>query len=78
MSTGDAHTWDDGRLTEDDVIEAADGTGYTSVSSYTAGEDGHEPDYDDEYDTAYDDGDTHEDHDDHDSYDSYDDDHDDV
>ncbi|MFF0592203.1 hypothetical protein [Streptomyces antibioticus] len=37
-------TWDDGRLTEDDVIEAADGTGYTSVSEYVSGENGYEPD----------------------------------
>lgn len=37
-------TWDDGRLAEDDVIEAADHTGYTSVSDYIAGDDGYEPD----------------------------------
>ncbi|MFE0731575.1 hypothetical protein [Streptomyces antibioticus] len=44
--TSDEHeqTWDDGRLTEDDVIEAADGTGYTSVSEYVSGENGYEPD----------------------------------
>ncbi|MFF4835977.1 hypothetical protein [Streptomyces sp. NPDC001315] len=38
------HTWDDGRLTEDDVIESADHTGYTSVSEFVAGENGYEPD----------------------------------
>ncbi|MFF3938077.1 hypothetical protein [Streptomyces phaeofaciens] len=37
-------TWDEGRLTEHDVIEAADGTGYTSVSAFVAGENGYEPD----------------------------------
>ncbi len=37
-------TWDDGHLTENEVIEAADGTGYTSVSDYVHGENGHEPD----------------------------------
>ncbi|WP_157879633.1 hypothetical protein [Streptomyces yangpuensis] len=36
--------WDDGYLTEHEVIEAADGTGYTSVSHYVHGENGHEPD----------------------------------
>jgi hypothetical protein len=38
------HTWDDGQLTEHDVIESADHTGYTSVADYVAGENGHEPD----------------------------------
>ena len=37
-------TWDDGRLNEHDVIEAADGTGYTSVSEFVEGENGFEPD----------------------------------
>jgi hypothetical protein len=37
-------TWNDGQLGEDDVIEAADGTGYTSVSDFVSGEDGYEPD----------------------------------
>jgi hypothetical protein len=37
-------TWDDGNLTEHDVIESADHTGYTSVSDYVAGENGYEPD----------------------------------
>ncbi len=40
----DGRTWDDGHLTESEVIEAADGTGYTSVSDYVHGENGHEPD----------------------------------
>lgn len=52
-------TWDEGLLTDDDVIEAADGTGYTSVSQYVAGADGHAPDDHAAYDT-YDEG--HEDH----------------
>ncbi|MFD4869386.1 hypothetical protein [Streptomyces sp. NPDC058412] len=37
-------TWDDGHLSENEVIESADGTGYTSVSDYVHGENGHEPD----------------------------------
>ncbi|MFE5679289.1 hypothetical protein ACFQ7B_41865 [Streptomyces erythrochromogenes] len=37
-------TWDEGHLTGSDVIESADGTGYTSVSDYVHGENGHEPD----------------------------------
>ncbi|MBP2035248.1 hypothetical protein [Streptomyces avidinii] len=37
-------TWDEGHLTEGEVIESADGTGYTSVGDYVRGEDGHEPD----------------------------------
>ncbi|MFJ9767732.1 hypothetical protein ACIRUY_28295 [Streptomyces erythrochromogenes] len=37
-------TWDEGHLTESEVIEAADGTGYTSVSDYVHGENGHDPD----------------------------------
>ncbi|MFD9368488.1 hypothetical protein ACFWA6_12370 [Streptomyces sp. NPDC060020] len=37
-------TWDEGHLTEGEVIESADGTGYTSVSDYVHGENGHEPD----------------------------------
>ncbi|THA73701.1 hypothetical protein [Streptomyces sp. A0592] len=37
-------TWDEGHLTESDVVESADGTGYTSVSDYVHGENGHEPD----------------------------------
>lgn len=37
-------TWDDGHLTEDDVIEAADHTGYTSPSDYYEGVGGYEPD----------------------------------
>ena len=48
-------TWDEGNLTEDDVIEAADHTGYTSPSDYYSGTDGHEPDpdYDDGSDDDY-------------------------
>jgi hypothetical protein len=37
-------TWDEGELDEDDVIEAADHTGYTSVSDFVDGVDGHKPD----------------------------------
>ncbi|PPK68524.1 hypothetical protein CLV40_105253 [Actinokineospora auranticolor] len=37
-------TWDDGHYGEDDVIEAADGKGYLSVSDYTHGDNGLEPD----------------------------------
>ncbi|MFH9074395.1 hypothetical protein [Streptomyces alboflavus] len=61
-------TWDEGLLTEGDVIEAADGTGYTSVSQYVAGVDGHTPDDHAAYDTydTYDQG-----HDDHGSADGY-------
>jgi hypothetical protein len=40
----DEQTWDDGELGEDDVIEAADHTGYTSVSDYVSGTNGYEPD----------------------------------
>ena len=54
-------TWDEGRLAEHDVIEAADGTGYTSVSAFVAGENGYEPD--DTYASGTDETD--------DSYDSY-------
>ncbi|WP_405654826.1 hypothetical protein [Streptomyces sp. RK9] len=62
-------TWDEGLLTEDDVIEAADGTGYASVSQYVAGVDGHAPDDHAAYDT-YDVG--HEDHGSADDYGSAD------
>ena len=44
MSHDSDQTWDDGQLTESDVIESADGTGYTSVSEFVAGENGYEPD----------------------------------
>jgi hypothetical protein len=37
-------TWNDGQLTPDDVIVAADGTGYTSPSEYVDGTGGYEPD----------------------------------
>lgn len=37
-------TWDNGELTEHDVIEAADHTGYTSPSDYVRGDDPHDPD----------------------------------
>jgi hypothetical protein len=41
----DNHTWDDGHLTSDDVIESADHTGYESVDDYVHGVDGHDPDF---------------------------------
>lgn len=48
MSTPDSaetpQTWDDGRLGADDVIEAADGTGYESLDDFGAGESGFDPD----------------------------------
>ena len=37
-------TWDDGHYTEDDVIEAADHSGYLSVSDYISGDDPLAPD----------------------------------
>jgi hypothetical protein len=40
----DEDTWDDGHYTEDDVIESADHTGYTSVSDFVHGTNGMEPD----------------------------------
>lgn len=47
-------TWDDGHYTEDDVIEAADHSGYLSMSDYISGDNALEPDYSD--DGADDDG----------------------
>ncbi|MEU3275693.1 hypothetical protein [Streptomyces antibioticus] len=44
MSDEHEQPWDDGRLTEYDVIEAADGTGCASMSEYVSGENGYEPD----------------------------------
>ena len=40
----DDKTWDDGRLDSDDVIEAADHTGYESVDDYVHGVDGYDLD----------------------------------
>jgi hypothetical protein len=37
-------TWDEGRRTEKDVIEARDTTGYTSVSGYVSGTGGYDKD----------------------------------
>lgn len=37
-------TWGDGEYTGDEVIEAADHTGYTSYSDYFAGDNGLDPD----------------------------------
>lgn len=42
----DDRTWDDGRLGEEDVIESADHTGYTSYDDFVHGNNGYEPDDD--------------------------------
>lgn len=41
----DDKTWGESEYTEDDVIEAADHTGYTSYSDYIAGDNGLDPDF---------------------------------
>ncbi|MEO3788021.1 hypothetical protein ABGB12_32240 [Actinocorallia sp. B10E7] len=49
-------TWDDGELTEEDVIESSDHTGYTSPFDFDHGVNGHEPDdyhHDDDHDDEY-------------------------
>ncbi|TYB45713.1 hypothetical protein [Actinomadura chibensis] len=44
-------TWGDGEYTEDDVIESADHTGYTSVSDYVHDENALAPDPVDDFAT---------------------------
>ncbi|UWE11164.1 hypothetical protein [Actinacidiphila bryophytorum] len=50
-------TWDDGQYTDDDVIEAADHSGYLSVSDYVSGDNALEPDHTDGFGDADGDGD---------------------